>query len=244
MCGRFTLTANVARAAQIFGVETEEQAPPRYNIAPTQPIHVIAQEFGRRRLQLMRWGFVPAWVKEPETFTLIINARCETVTTKPSFRSAIRHRRCIIPATGFYEWHRDGKMKTPYFIKPKDAEIVGYAGIFETYAAANGSEIDTVCFMTTEADGEIANIHHRMPVLVSPNEADRWLDCVQYGPHDVEFLYQAKSAGKYDIIPVSDRINIAKNDDSALQDRVEAEDAASGETRESDDRSTDQLTLF
>jgi len=242
MCGRFSLTSETPKAAAIFGCETEECAPPRYNIAPTQPISVIFQEFGKRNLRLMRWGFVPAWVNDPRDFSLIINARCESVEQKPSFRSAIRHRRCIIPANGFYEWHREGGAKTPYFIKPKAGDVVGYAGIYETYASANGSEIDTVCFITTAANADIAPIHHRMPVLIAPQKADIWLDCVKYSPRDAAFFYEHSATGPYDIIPISNRVNAVKNDDPMIQERIS--DAPKIDAPADQKKMSDQLFLF
>lgn len=231
MCGRFALTTNLSKVGEAFGVAVAESAPPRYNIAPTQPIHVIFQEFGNRRLSLMRWGFVPAWVNEPENFSLIINARSETVKEKPSFRSAIRQRRCLIPADGFYEWHRAGTKKTPYYIRPNGGGVIAYAGLYETYAAANGSEIDTVCFMTTAASTDIAPIHHRMPVAIppdAPQAVERWLNCADCTPDALEDLYRNRQPGFYEIIPVSARVNSARNDGPELQEQVEAKAAGEG----------------
>ena len=241
MCGRFAINHSLKEAAEIFGCNDLEGAPSRYNIAPTQPIPVIFQEFNQREMRLMRWGFLPGWVKEPKDFSLIINARSESVLEKPSFKSAIRHRRCIIPASGFYEWHRSGQQKTPYYIAPNNGEMLGYAGLYETYAHANGSEIDTVCFLTTEASSDIAAVHHRMPVLVPPTLADVWLDCVEHSPKDVSFLYGNERNDFYNITPVSDRVNAVRNDDAELQDRVEVKDEA--EQKKTDQNST-QLSLF
>lgn len=245
MCGRFSLTTDIIDAATAFDCKTEERAPPRYNISPTQPIAIIFQEFGVRRLRLMRWGFVPAWVKDTGDFPLIINARSETLLEKPSFKAAIRHRRCIIPADGFYEWYRGGASKIPYFIKPKQEVSVGFAGIFETYAAANGSEIDTVCFLTTAANEDIASIHHRMPVLVPPDKAEIWLDCVNYSATDVRLFYDNSETGLYNAIPISDRVNSARHDDPTLQMAVEREKPdPSTENAEEIETPPDQLTLF
>ena len=240
MCGRFTLTAELEKVAELYEVETEEFAPPRYNIAPTQPVVVIFQDFGKRELCLMRWGFVPSWVKNPGDFSLIINARSETVTYKPSFKSAIRHRRCIIPATGFYEWHRNGTTRTPYFIKPRHQEIIGFAGIYETYAHKNGSEIDTVCFLTTQAGPDIAHIHHRMPIPVPVDKAERWLDCINYAPADVEDFYKDMHMGQFEAVTVSDRVNSARHDDVALQEPTTGIEKKS---EDAEDTQT-QLTLF
>lgn len=241
MCGRFALTSELKEAAALFEVHTDEVAPPRYNIAPTQPISVIYQEFNNRHMNLMRWGFVPSWVKDPADFSLLINARSETVTTKPSFKSAIRHRRCIIPATGFYEWKREGKQKTAYFIKQREGEVIGYAGVYETYTSDNGSEIDTVCFLTTEASSDIAEIHHRMPVAISPAQADIWLDCVNNSPADVTFFYDNSKSDFYTIVPVSDRVNSARFDDADLQVEVQPDEKF---REEEEQPASAQLQLF
>ncbi len=239
MCGRFSLNTSLLQASDIFNVETQEQAPPRYNIAPTQPVHVIFKNQGVRHLNLMRWGFLPSWVKEPETFSLIINARCETALQKPSFKSAMRHRRCIIPANGFYEWKREDGVKTPYYIKPRKQEIIGFAGLYETYMAKNGSEIDTMCFLTTKASRDIAEIHHRMPVLIDPEKSDIWLDCGQNRAQDLNLFFDNTEEGRYDILPVSNRINNARNDDAGLQDAIDEKEQLKQQAPE-----TDQLTLF
>lgn len=250
MCGRFSLITPLPEAAAIFGCSCEDHAPPRYNIAPTQPITVIFQEHGVRHMRLMRWGFMPAWVKDPQDFSLIINARSESVMQKPSFKTAIRYRRCIIPADGFYEWHRSADTRTPYFIKPKGGGVLGYAGLYETYAGADGSEIDTACFLTTAASADIAAIHHRMPVLISPEKAEMWLDCGTYSAKDVTPFYSNSNEGLYDIIPVSDKVNSARHDEPSLQrpiDLKSKKEATAPQKRDrsiSDDEQSPQLSLF
>ena len=153
----------------------------------------------------------------------------------------IRDSRCIIPASGFYEWHRAGEQKTPYYIASKNGEMLGYAGLYETYAHANGSEIDTVCFLTTEASSDIAAIHHRMPVLVPPKLADVWLNCVEHSPTDVSFLYGNERNDFYNIIPVSDRVNAVRNDDADLQSRIEVKTEPD---QLKADKGSSQLSLF
>ncbi|MEM8798309.1 MAG: SOS response-associated peptidase [Pseudomonadota bacterium] len=250
MCGRFALITDPSEAAAVFNAETTETAPPRYNIGPTQPIFVIFQDFGKRKTCLMRWGFVPAWVKDPKSFSLIINARSETVSEKPSFRTAIRHRRCIIPTNGFYEWQRSGNRKVPYYIRDPSGGVTGYAGLFETWSSADGSEIDTVCFLTTAANPDIAAIHDRMPVPIDPEDAETWLDCVNFGPADVERFYTRSTAGRYEIRAVSDRVNAVRNDDPQIQD-PRAEDSVVEEPPKEEENAvkpdapaSKQLSLF
>src|SRR5882672_7677695 len=128
MCGRFVITSPPAAIGQAFGYAEQPNFPPRYNIAPTQPIPVVIVENGARHFKLMRWGLVPAWVKDPREFSLLINARSETVLDKPAFKNAIRRRRCLIPADGYYEWSQSEARKRPHFIHPRDGQPFGFAG--------------------------------------------------------------------------------------------------------------------
>ena len=125
----------------------------------------------------MRWGFMPAWVKDPRRFALVINARAETVMDKPAFKNAIRRRRCLIPADGYYEWSQSEARKRPYFIHPRDGQPIGFAGLAETWIGPNGEELDTVAIVTTAASADLAVLHPRMPVTIAPDDFERWLDC-------------------------------------------------------------------
>jgi putative SOS response-associated peptidase YedK len=176
MCGRFALTRAPELVRQHFGYEEQPNFPPRATIAPTEPIAIVVQENGRRAFKLVRWGFLPGWVKEPDTFPLLINARSETAGTKAAFRAAIRHRRCLVPADAFYEWQREGKVKTPYRIRRVDGGGFAMAGLWETFISPEGSEIDTACILTTGANGVIGAIHDRMPVMIEREQFDLWLD--------------------------------------------------------------------
>ena len=128
MCGRFVITSPPAALRQIFGYIEQPNFPPRYNIAPTQPVPVVILENGGRHFRLMRWGLIPSWVKDPRKFTLLINARSETVLEKPAFKNAIKRRRCLIPADGYYEWQDASGRKRPFFIHRRDGQPVGFAG--------------------------------------------------------------------------------------------------------------------
>ena len=215
MCGRFSLLAAPEELSILFGGITLDDFPPRYNIAPTQPI--LAVSAGQAALpeeQLVRWGLIPHWVKDPNEFTLIINARSETATTKASFKTAMRHRRVLIPATGFYEWHRPEDRKQPkqaYWIKPVDDGVVCFAGLVETWMGTDGSEMDSGCILTTQSNAQIGNIHHRMPVVIQPEDFERWLDCKTQEPRDVADLMRGVEDGFFDAIAVSDRVNKVTN---------------------------------
>lgn len=142
MCGRFVITSAPAALRQLFGYIEQPNFPPRYNVAPTQPIPVVLVENGARHFRLMRWGLLPGWVKDPKGFTLLINARSETVLEKPAFKRAIRRRRGLIPADGYYEWKAVDGRKQPFFIHRADGAPLGFAAVFETWIGPNGEELD------------------------------------------------------------------------------------------------------
>lgn len=179
MCGRFTIThPNEALAALFAAVPGNDLPPsPRYNICPTQPVGVVTAEDGQRRLRAMRWGFLPGWYKSPTDGPLIINARSDTVATKPAFREAIRARRCLIPASGFYEWSagEDGA-RLPWYVTRRDGQPMAFAGLWQRW-----SEIDTCAMVTTEAGPGMAAIHHREPVILDPADWALWLGEAGHG---------------------------------------------------------------
>lgn len=225
MCGRFALTATLEEIAATTGAGTVEPFPPRYNIAPTQPVLVITRGAGGEAAALLaRWGLVPAWVKDPREFTLLINARAETAADKPSFRTAIRHRRALIPASGFYEWHRPSAKnarKQPYWIRPKEGGLVLFGALLETWLGEDGSEIDTACILTTAANNALAPIHHRMPVVIRPEDQARWLDCVHYQPGDVADMMRPIADDYFEAVPVGDKVNKTANAGPEIQLREE-----------------------
>lgn len=159
MCGRFVITSAPAALRQLFGYVEQPNFPPRYNVAPTQPIPVVLVENGARHFRLMRWGLLPSWVKDPKGFTLLINARSETVLEKPAFKKAIRRRRGLIPADGYYEWKTIEGRKQPFFIHRADGEPLGFAAVFETWVGPNGEELDTVAIVTAAAGEDLAALH-------------------------------------------------------------------------------------
>jgi putative SOS response-associated peptidase YedK len=216
MCGRFVITSPPAALRQIFGYVEQPNFPPRHNIAPTQPIPVVILENGGRHFRLMRWGLLPAWVKEPAKFTLLINARSETLLEKPAFRNALRRRRCLIPADGYYEWQASEKRKRPYFIHRRDGHPIGLAGLAETWMGPNGEELDTVAIVTTKASADLAVLHDRVPVTIAPEDFDRWLDCSTDDPEAVMTLLAPPAAGEFVWHEVSTRVNRAANDDDQL----------------------------
>ena len=226
MCGRIVITSPPAALRQIFGYIAQPNFPPRHNIAPTQPIPVVIVENGIRHFRLMRWGLLPAWVKDPRKFTLLINARAETVKEKPAFKNAIKRRRCLIPADGYYEWQASGTRKRPYFIHRRDGAPTGLAGLAETWIGPNGEELDTVAIVTAPASADLAVLHHRVPVTIEPGDFDRWLDCSDDDAETVMALLRAPDEGSFVWHEISTRVNRAANDDAQLTLPITAEEMA------------------
>jgi putative SOS response-associated peptidase YedK len=231
MCGRFVITSVPEAMRRLFGYSGQPNFPPRYNIAPTQPVPVVIIENGARHFRLMRWGFWPAWVKDPRSFALLINARAETVLDKPAFKNAIRRRRCLIPADGYYEWSRSEARKRPYFIHARDSQPFGFAAIAETWIGPNGEELDTVAIVTTAAGGGLAKLHHRVPVTIAPEDFVRWLDCTDDDAAAAMALLVPPREGEFVWHEVSTRVNRAANDDAQLILPITAEEAAAAEAK-------------
>ncbi len=220
MCGRFTLTATPEEVEALFALLELEGFPARYNIAPTQPILMVVagprpdpgSNLPDRRALLVRWGLIPGWAKDPKDLPLLINARSETAAEKPAFRAAMRHRRTLVPASGFFEWKRDGSKKSqPFFIRPRGGGLMAFGGVMETYAEPGGSEIDTGAILTTAANSAVAAIHDRMPVIIRPEDFSRWLDCRASEPRDVADLLAPVPPDYLEAIPISDKVNKVAN---------------------------------
>ena len=181
MCGRFNLRTPASELASFFDIvfdpPLQAALAPRFNIAPSQPVLVIRGESDRVAADLVNWGLVPGWAKDPTVGNRMINARCETVAEKPSFQAAFRRRRCLVPATGFYEWQKTGgREKQPWHIHRPDDSPLAFAGIWERWEADDGSALETCAIITTAANSRMDPIHHRMPVILEPADFPAWLD--------------------------------------------------------------------
>lgn len=177
MCGRFAVTLPSDAMAQLFDALPANDLPPvpNYNICPTVQIATVRAEDGQRRLAPMRWGFLPHWYKSPSDGPLLINARAETIAEKPAFRAACRERRCLIPATGFYEWTKDGEGKRlPWYIRRADGETLAFAGVWQDWAR-DGESLRCCAIVTIAANPPMQTIHHRMPVVLAPEDWGLWL---------------------------------------------------------------------
>jgi len=200
----------------MFGYEEQPNFPPRHNVAPTQPVPVVIIEHGTRHFRLMRWGLIPSWVKDPRKITLMINARSEGIAEKPAFKNAIRRRRCLIPADGYYEWQAVGGRKRPFFIYRADGRPFALAGLAESWMGPNGEELDTVAIVTTAASRDLAALHHRVPVAIREADFVRWLDCSGDSADPAMGLLAPPEIGEFAWHEVSTRVNHADNDDPQL----------------------------
>jgi putative SOS response-associated peptidase YedK len=226
MCGRYLITSAPEALRRLFRYEEQADFPPRYNVAPTQPIPIVRVAEGKRQFALVRWGLIPPWVKDPRNFSLLINARGESVNDKPAFRNAMRRRRCLIPADGFYGWKAEGARPRPYCVRPRDGGPVAFAGLWETWSGPNGEEMETAVIITTPANRDLAHLHERMPVVVPPEAFDFWLDCGNVDALTAAALFVPAPEGLFEAYEISSAVNRTVNDGPELVAPVAADAAA------------------
>lgn len=215
MCGRFT-QFSITKTIEALQVEAAIDIPPRYNVAPSQPVAAIVQipESDQWQWVWLRWGLIPSWAKDQAIGYKLINARSETVAEKPSFRYAFKHRRCLIPTNGFYEWQRLEGSKTkkqPYFIGLEDEDTFAFAGLWERWESKAGDTLETCTILTTEANDLVSPIHDRMPVILHAQDYDQWLDPNFKQTDKLQELLKPYAAAMK-AYPVSIKVNSPKND--------------------------------
>lgn len=222
MCGRFAVEIPPEILTEIFGLAEPPAVPPRYNVAPTQQVPVIRESAeGMNRLDYLHWGLIPSWAKDRSVGSKMINARSETVSEKPSFKQAVRYRRCLILASGFYEWLREGKAKLPHYFHIRDNGPMVFAGLWDRWKSPEGGAAESCTILTTAANPLVEPIHDRMPVILHPTEYRTWLDRTITDPAGLAHLFQPYPADLLAIRPVSPLVNSHKNDTAQLIDRVE-----------------------
>jgi putative SOS response-associated peptidase YedK len=227
MCGRFVLNANPQAIQETFDLLNPPPVQARYNIAPTQPVLVITND-NPREATFQRWGLIPSWAKDPSIGNTLINARGETLEEKPSFRTAFKRRRCLIPATGFYEWQKNGKHKTPMYVHLPDDPLFAFAGLWEIWHSPEGDRIDTCTIITTEPNEKVQALHHRMALILKPEDYDVWLD--NDAPSDIlKALIKPYPSEAIDFYEVSPRVNKPDYDAPDLIMPVNAPSSSSGQ---------------
>jgi putative SOS response-associated peptidase YedK len=209
MCGRFAFYSPAEAVTALFGTTAAASIPARYNIAPTQQIATIRSIDGADpELVMLRWGLVPFWAKDISIGNRMINARAETIAEKPSFRNALKKRRCLVLADGYYEWRREGEVKTPWYISRQDSQPMAFAGLWENWNdPQSGDSLQTATIITTEANDFLSQLHHRMPVILRPSQVSEWLDTTHELP---------QSTVRLQAWPVDRRVNNARNEGEDL----------------------------
>lgn len=215
MCGRYTLKTPVSVLAERFEIEDSPSSiTPSYNIAPTQQVATVLAENGKRKLEMLHWGLIPSWAKDPEVGNRMINARAETVAEKPSYRKAFQERRCLILADGFYEWQKTDNGKQPFYIRMQDESPFAFAGLWESWR--NGREIRSCTIITTAPNELAAPIHNRMPVILNPGDYEMWLDPDFDERDPLTSLLKPYPADVMEAYPVSRRVNKPSNNEPGV----------------------------
>ena len=234
MCGRFALDTDWTELVETFALAPTNRAPqvePRFNIAPTTSILVVRPahddaEKGRAAAHA-RWGLWPRWVKDPNDFPTIINARAETAADKPSFRGAMRHGRVLVPASGFYEWQARGKgqRKQPFYIRPRSGGLVAFGGLMEVWQGPDGEEVPTAAIVTTGPNGTFGALHDRMPLVVPRERWNVWLDAKRTHAQEVEDMLVPPADDFWEAVPVSTAVSRVGNEGQELIEPLEGVDA-------------------
>jgi len=212
MCRRYTIDIPPGLLFELFGLTEYPRVTPRYNIAPTQQIPVIRRYGdGQNHLDYLHWGLIPSWAQDKSIGSRLINARSESVTEKPSFRQAIRYRRCLVLASSFYEWKQEGKEKQPWLIRLKDGAPMVFAGLWETWKSPEGDVVESCTMLTTAANRLVAPLHDRMPVVLSRDEYRTWLERTTTDPTGLKKMFQPYPADLMEMWAVSPLVNSVAN---------------------------------
>lgn len=231
MCGRFTFAAAPEIVAELFELREVPELTPRYNVAPTQLVATVLCESdparavrnvtaSPRSFRMMRWGLIPSWADDPAIGSRMINARAETLSSKPAFRSAFKRRRCLILADGFYEWKKLERRKQPYHIRLRDGTPFAFAGLWERWSGADGVPVDSCTVITTEPNELLATVHDRMPVILNPVDYGTWLSVTDEDTDRVERLLRPYAAAKMEAYPVSTMVNSPSDDNARCIERL------------------------
>jgi putative SOS response-associated peptidase YedK len=215
MCGRYCITSAPEAIRTLFRYPDQPNFPARYNVAPTQPVPIVRLVEGDRRFALVRWGLIPSWVKDPKNFALLINARGESLNDKPAFVNAMKRRRCLFPADGFYEWKMEGGRRRAFHARRPGGGPLAFAGLWETWTGPNGEEMETAAIVTTQANTAMATVHHRAPVIVSQEQFDLWLGGEATAAAAAKLIAPAAD-GSMEVYEVSPAVNKVANDSPEL----------------------------
>lgn len=225
MCGRYGLDGKRQELERAFTAKVVVELQPRFNIAPTTPVLVVRESAQGRIGTFLLWGLIPPWAKDPSIASRLINARAETAAEKPSFRNALKRRRCLLPASGFFEWQAvPGGPKQPHWIHPRTGEFLAFAGLWECWQGPNGEELESCTILTTEANAVMAPLHDRMPVILAEPDFDLWLDCTPQNQKAILTLLRPCPADLLAVHPVGPGVGNPRNEGLHL---IEPLDSAS-----------------
>jgi len=222
MCGRFALSENPLKFAEHFNLSVAVDLSPSWNIAPSSRICTITDDSeGLRQLHMMKWGLIPSWAKDATIGNKLANARGETIAEKPSFRSAFKYHRCLIPASGFYEWKTENGIKFPWYISLKSGEPMAFAGLWETWHGKEGEVIESCCIITTDANQIMEPIHGRMPVILDPDQWTTWLSHQEHQKDTLLPMIHPHDPESMQAWPVSREVNrVGLRDDDGLVEHI------------------------
>jgi putative SOS response-associated peptidase YedK len=224
MCGRYAITSSPEALRALLAYLDLPNFPPRWNVAPTQPVPIVRLDQGQRRFALVRWGLIPSWVKDPKQFSLVFNARADAVNNKPAFQNAMKRRRCLFPADGFYEWRKQGDRSRPYFVRRRDRKPFAFAGLWESWMGPNGEEMESAAIITTGANRLLRAIHERMPVIMAPEAFELWLDTANVDAVTAAALLTPAPEDLLEAYEISTAVNRVANDSAKLIEPVETSD--------------------
>jgi putative SOS response-associated peptidase YedK len=226
MCGRFSLFSPGEKIAEVFGLPEALHLEPRYNVAPTQLVLTVIEDRGRRP-QVVQWGLVPSWAKDPSGASRMINARSETVAEKPAYRAAFHRRRCLIPADNFFAWKKEGARPQAWLFRMRDKRLFAFAGIWEIWER-DGHAVASCCILTTTPNELMRPIHHRMPVVLPESDWDKWLSPeidrlpASWQVKELMPMLRPFPAEEMSAAPVGDRVNDVRNDDPRCLEPLES----------------------
>ena len=214
MCGRFSLIVPGQELAEEFDLPSVPVTEPRYNIAPTQPVAVVRLHPGTRERELthVHWGLIPFWANDPTIGARMINARAETVAEKPAYRAAFKYRRCLVPASGFYEWQKRNGYKQPHYVHHNEGEVLALAGLWEHWQSEDGSEIESCTILTTRPNELMQPLHNRMPVILQPKDYAAWLQSDGTNMDELQHLLRPAPDAMLAATPVSTYVNRPENE--------------------------------
>jgi putative SOS response-associated peptidase YedK len=246
MCGRYAVTLPKEAMRDLFRTLNVVDYPARYNIKPTEPIVTIREDRdGDRTMQFARWGLVPAWVKEPKDFALLINARSEGMIDKPAYRDAVRWHRCIVPASGYYEWMKDGKGNSqPYYVTMADGTPMAFAGLYATWSGPGGEAIDSAAIVTTPAGEDTVHIHTRAPAVLRGDQIEAWLDTAHVTAEIAAALVVPLEGGAVVYHPVDRAVGNTASDGPGLIAPIDPATQPAPEPRPKKRAAAGQLDLF